>query len=92
MVDFDDRGFCNYYKNTSTYSKKEELVEDFFDVWWAKFDSRNYLKNSSWNTINDLWKAPNKKDLKVRLIAKGYSSQAIDALFKAMTAWLKATK
>lgn len=89
---FDDEGFYNYYMNSSKYSKKQELYRDFCSFWYDKFGYNNRLNLTSWAVVNNLWKAPNKKDLKVKLIARGYSSQAIDALFKTLSTWLKATK
>ena len=95
MKYFDYRGFYNYYVAKSKFANKNSLVEDFWREWMNKFGTSNsltYVGGVSWKQINDLWKAPNKKDLKIKLISRGYSSQAIDSLFKCFTDWLKATK
>ncbi len=95
MKYFDYTGFYNYYLAKSKYEKKQGLVEAFWREWMNKFgtsSSLTYVCGVSVKYISDLWKAPNKKDLKVKLISRGYTSQAIDGLFKCFTDWLKASK
>lgn len=44
------------------------------------------------STVKKLFNAQAKKDIKIRLQSNGYSSQAIDSLFKCFSDWLKASK
>ncbi|MBO5178108.1 MAG: hypothetical protein J6C07_11675 [Lachnospiraceae bacterium] len=92
---FDYDGFRNYYLAKSKLPKKQALIQDFWQEWIDKFgtsSSLTYVCGVSVKYISDLWKAPNKKDLKIKLISRGYSDQAIESLFKCFTDWLKATK
>lgn len=95
MKYFDYNGFKSYYLAKSKLDKKQNLVNDFWQEWLNKFGSNKSLTRFvqiEVKEISSLWKAQAKKDLKVKLIARGYSSQAIDSLFKCFTDWLKANK
>lgn len=92
---FDYNGFRKYYLAKSKLDKKESLVKDFWQEWINKFGSYDSLTYSSGITVkrvSTLWKAATKKDIKIKLTARGYSSKAIDSLFKCFTDWLKASK
>lgn len=95
MKYFDYNGFRDYYLAKSKLSNKQNLVKDFWQGWMNKFGTSNsltYACGVSVKQISSLWKAQNKKEIKVKLVSKGYSSQAIDSLFKCFSDWLKASK
>lgn len=88
---FDNLGFNNYYTAKSKYAKKQELLADFYRVWYDTFGWGLAIRPFTMESIkNSCWKAANKKTMKVKLIGKGYSSAGIDGLFKAFTEWIAA--
>lgn len=95
MKYFDYAGFRNYYLSKSKLSNKQALVNDFRNIWMDKFGSRQSLTAMvalDVATVKKLFNAQAKKDIKIRLQSNGYSSQAIDSLFKCFSDWLKASK
>lgn len=89
---FDWYGFRSYYLAKSKLEKKSSLVQDFWQIWYDKFGYS--LTHSGGVYLEDVKKrftAPNKKDIKVKLVSKGYSSASIDSLFKYFSEWLKAS-
>jgi hypothetical protein len=91
---FDNVGLNNLYLNSSKYAKKQQLLNAFYSVWYETC-ATNYVGLGgcpSWSSVRSKWNAENKKKIKVKLRAYGYTPQAIDALFKCMTQWLNANK
>ncbi len=93
MAIFNWQNFRKYYYASSSYQKKEALAKDFFNIWWDVCGASYSLgKNNSPAVIKSCLTASNKKSIKVQLIAKGYTSAAIDGIFKSLATWLSATK
>lgn len=89
---FDYQGFCDYYLNTSKYAKKKDLLNDFYWTWANMLGVTDGLGHCcTWARIEYLFKE-NKKKIKIKLQAKGYTSQSVDALYRTMTQWIKANK
>ena len=93
MSTFNWQNFRKFYYASTTYQKKEALAKDFFDVWWDVCGAAYSLgKFNSIATIKSCFNASNKKSMKVRLIAKGYTPASIDGIYKYLATWLSANK
>lgn len=79
--------FKDYYLNTSKYADKQRLYSAFTSVWARRFGVWSGSVNQ--RSLAALTPAV-KKDFKVLLQAKGFSSQAIDSLFRAFAAYARA--
>lgn len=88
---FDWPGFKTYYLNSSKYSKKEQLLNSFYNLWADTFGVTNGLGHlCGWGHIKSYFTAQNKKKLKIQLQGWGYSPAGIDGLYKSFSQWLKA--
>lgn len=80
--------FKTYYFNTTKYSKKERLVEDFLSIWYSSIDRDFSLATTGY--IKKLFNAQNKKAIKIKLQGKGHTPAGIDSFFRCLTNWLNA--
>ena len=83
--------FKKFYFASSTYAKKQALARDFHAVWFDAVSSVDSLGGCpTWGAVKRLFNAANKKKMKTLLLARGYTSAAIDGLFKCLSMWLAA--
>ena len=85
---FDDKGFNTYYLNKTKYANKQNLLNDFYSVWYDNFGSLKLTQNITYN-MKKYWNAANKKKLKTQLLGLGYTSAGIEGLFKSFADWNK---
>ena len=81
---FDMEGFKNYYWAKSKYPKKKKIVEDFDAVWQKEFHCSLYKIATSgvimhWNHNKDL--------ISDRLLGKGHSVAAVNAMLDIFVDW-----
>lgn len=82
--------FKKYYFATSTYAKKTALADSFFHIWFNTFGSMSLGGYPSYARVKTNFNPTTKKKFKTQLIAKGYSSAAIDGLYKCLSTWINA--
>lgn len=70
--------------------QKTTLAESFNHVWCDVLGSRNSLTCNLSDSVKKEFNPTNKKKFKTLLIAKGYTSAAIDGFYKCFATWLKA--
>ena len=89
---FDRRGFANYYLAKSKYAKKQALLDDFYRAWYKHNGDALHLSVGLTWRLDRVWNAEHKKNIKTYLLGWGYTSAAIDGLFKAFAEWNKTHK
>lgn len=86
---FDNNGFNNYYLGKSKYEKKQKLLNSFYYCWAELFGQGLNLTPMITSRLSKMWNSTAKKNLKTRLLGEGYSSAAIEGLFRAFADWNK---
>lgn len=88
----DYRGFKNYYLQKSRYAKKEALLWDFSDAWYKDTGDAIDITVGLANCIDRVWSPARKKRIRIVLMSRGYSREAINGLFKAFDEWNSAQR
>lgn len=89
MAKFYRPNFRKYFLNVSKYAKKEQIVSDFFDIW---FEIHRWgIDYYECSAVRDFVSKPaDKKKIRALLLGRGHSAAAVTSFIKQVLNWTNA--